>query len=70
MPIHCLLLALEALKCLSEKPQSLEKCIYFQTLLFMPSLKLDFSIDTMPQDPPNSQYIFVVIAALNTQGLS
>ena len=52
-PTHCLLLALEVLKWLSEKHQSSEKGIYFQTPLFVPSLKLlwrDFSIDTMPQD--------------------
>ena len=30
----------------------------------------DFSINTMPKDLPNSQYIFVAVAALNTQGHS
>ena len=37
-PAHCFLLALEALKWPFEKFS--EKCIYFQTLLFVPSLKL------------------------------
>ena len=35
-PAHCFLLALEALKWPSEKHQSSEKCIYFQTSLFVP----------------------------------
>ena len=39
-PAHCFLLALEAIKWPSEKHQYSEKCIYFETLLFMPSLKL------------------------------
>ena len=30
----------------------------------------DFSIDMMPQDLPNSQYIFVAVAVSNTQGRS
>ena len=38
--VHCFLLALEALKWPSEKHQSSEKCIYFQTLLFVPFMKL------------------------------
>ena len=40
MPVHCFLLALEAIKWPSEKHQSSEKCIYFQTPLPVPSPKL------------------------------
>ena len=39
-PAHCFLLALEAIKWPSEKHPYSEKCIYFQTLLIVPSLKL------------------------------
>ena len=39
-PAHCFLLALEAIEWPSEKHQYSEKCMYFQTLLFVPSLKL------------------------------
>ena len=51
MPACCFLLALEAMKWPSKIHQSSEKCIYFQTRLFVPSLKVgrDFSIDMMPQ---------------------
>ena len=69
-PAYCFLLALEVIKWLSKMHQSSEKCIYFQTRLFVPSLKVGFSIDTMPQDLPNSHYVFVAVSALNTQGRS
>ena len=69
-PAHCFLLALEAIKWPSEKHQYSEKCMYFQTLLLWSCFWRDFSIDTMPQDLPNSQYILVAVAALNTQGRS
>ena len=42
MPAHCFPLALEAIKWPSEIHQSSEKCIYFQTRLFVPSLKVPF----------------------------
>ena len=42
MPAHCFLLTLGAIKWPSEK------CAYFQTPLFVPFLKLDFSSYTMP----------------------
>ena len=61
---------IRSIKMAIRKTSIYEKCIYFQTPLFMPSLKLLLSIDTMPQapPPPNLQYIFVVVAVLNTQG--
>ena len=40
VPARCFLLVLEAIKWPSEIHQSLEKCIYFQTRLFVPSLKV------------------------------
>ena len=70
---RCFLLALEAMKWPSEMHQSSEKCMYFQTQLFVPSLKVlleRFYIDTMPQNLPNSQYIFIAVAVSNTQGWS
>ena len=47
-------------------------CRRNDNLMWLPSPDLssqirDFSIDTIPRDPHNSQYIFVAVAALNTQ---
>ena len=66
-PACCLRLALEAIKWPSEIHESSKKRIYFQTWLFLPSLRVDFSINTMPQDLPDLQYIFVAVAVLKTQ---
>ena len=63
-----------ALNWLSEKHRSSEKCIYFQTLLLVPSPKLllerFYHQYDMPQDLSNLQYTFVAVASLNTQGHS
>ena len=40
MPARCFLLALEATKWPSKLRQYSEKCIYFKTQLFVPSLKV------------------------------
>ena len=68
-PACCFLMVLEAIKWPSETHQSSEKCIYFQTRLFVPSLMVGFSIDTMPQDLPNSQCIFIAVAAFEHWGV-
>ena len=39
-PARCFMLALEAMKWPSEIHQFSEKCMYFQTRLFVPSLKV------------------------------
>ena len=69
MRMHCLLLALEALKWPSENINVRRSVSIFRhhcLHLLWSCYWRDFSIDTMPQDPPNSQHIFVAVAALNT----
>ena len=53
MPARCFLMALKGIKWLSDKNQSSDKCLYFQTPLSVTSLIFFLSINVKPQDSSN-----------------